>query len=58
MTHNRLSDLQDSRIVWFAVLERAYRDHDFEAIRRATRELQRLGVVVRFHALRPAGAGL
>ena len=39
---------EDSPVAWFAVLERARRTNDFELAAQAQRELQRLGVVVRF----------
>lgn len=48
---------QDSRIAWFAELERARRSGDAEAIRRATSELRALGVGVVFIEKGDSGAG-
>ena len=39
---------EDSPTAWFAVLERARLDEDYETAARAKRELSRLGVEVRF----------
>ena len=39
---------EDCATVWFARLERAKDDHDFERAAEAVRELQRLGVSVKF----------
>ena len=36
---------------WFAVLERALREQDFETAAKAERKLRRLGVAVRFRRL-------
>ncbi len=48
MEHSSSSDLQDNRIVWFALLEHAYRVRDFRLIQRATTKLAELGVLIRF----------
>jgi hypothetical protein len=40
--------VEDAPIVWFSILERAWRTGDFEAERHAVRELERLGVTVHF----------
>ena len=41
-------DPHDCATAWFAVLERARLDEDYGLAERATRELERLGVKVRF----------
>jgi hypothetical protein len=46
-------DPRECATAWFAVLERAKLDCDFERAAEAVRELRRLGVQVRFH--RPKG---
>lgn len=45
---NRTTNVSDSPTAWFAVLERARLDGDFELAAKAQRELNRLGVTVRF----------
>jgi hypothetical protein len=47
---------EDCATAWMAVLERARRVGDFERAAQATRELRRLGIVVRF--TRPESAGV
>jgi hypothetical protein len=42
------SDFANSRVAWFVCLERAKADNDFERAAQAKRELQRLGVEVRY----------
>ena len=42
------SDFADSRVAWFVCLERAKADNNFERAAQAKRELQRLGVEVRY----------
>ena len=49
---DRGQDATDSPVAWFATLERARRDNDFELAARAMRELRRLGVVVKYHRRR------
>ena len=39
---------RDSPTAWFAVLEVARREQDFERAAEAVRQLKRLGVIVRF----------
>jgi hypothetical protein len=41
-------DFANSRVAWFVCLERAKADNDFERATQAKRELQRLGVEVRY----------
>ena len=45
---------EDCPTAWFAVLERARIDHDYERAAAATRELRRLGVEVKFHKVAEA----
>lgn len=46
---NRKTDIaKDSAALWVAVLERGRLTHDFELVRQATAELERLGVQVTF----------
>lgn len=48
----------DSTTAWFAVLERARLTDEYALAERATRELDRLGVEVRFHRrVTKGGAG-
>lgn len=42
-------DYRDSPVAWFVVLERAREDGEFELAAKARRELERLGVEVRYH---------
>jgi hypothetical protein len=44
---------EDMPVYWFAVLERAVQEGDFEAAAHAQAELERLGVTVRYRR-RPA----
>lgn len=46
---SRRDEAIDSPTAWFAVLERARRTEDYELAARAKRELDRLGVSVKFH---------
>jgi len=41
-------DFADSRVAWFVCLERAKADNNFEQAAMAKRELERLGVKVRY----------
>jgi len=41
-------DIQESPTVWFAVLERAIRDGDYDLAKQAKHELERLGIDVAF----------
>ena len=43
-------EYRDSPVAWFAMLERAIRDGDYERAAVAQRELKRLGVKVKFPA--------
>lgn len=45
---------EDCATVWFARLERAKDDHDFEGAAEAVRQLKRLGVDVKFTPDTPA----
>lgn len=52
-------DPEDCATVWFARLERAKRDNDFELAAEAIRQLRRLGVEVRFRTpTRPVGGNV
>ena len=42
-------EAEECPTAWFAVLERARENNDFERAAEAMRELKRLGVTVRFH---------
>lgn len=48
-TDKARQEAADSPVAWFVVLERARQDDDFALAARATRELRRLGVVVKHH---------
>ena len=48
MAQKRRAVPEDCATVWFARLERAMDDHDFERAAQAVRELRRLGVDVKF----------
>jgi len=52
--HDEADEAADSPIVWFALLERGRLAHDFALAARAERELQRLGVKVKYQ--RPKGS--
>ena len=41
-------ELHDRSLIWFAALERARERNDFELAAKAERELEHLGVVVKF----------
>lgn len=50
---------EDCATVWFARLERAKQDNDFELAAEAIRQLRRLGVEVQFRTpTRPAGGNV
>jgi hypothetical protein len=46
------SEIRDSPLYWFSVLERARETGDFRRALQAKRELERLGILVAYH--RPA----
>lgn len=48
---------QDSPAAWFVMLERARQTNDAELAAHARRELERLGVKVRYKAVRAQQAG-
>ncbi len=48
-------DPRDCPTAWFAVLERARMDGDFERAAEAIRQLRRLGVTVRFERRKAKG---
>lgn len=50
--HDDRDSPTDSPVAWFAVLERARRIEDFEMAAQALRELERLGVRVKYHSAR------
>ena len=54
MTKPKEDAPEDCTTVWFARLERAKSQHDFERAAEAVRELRRLGVDVRFAPTREA----
>jgi hypothetical protein len=41
-------DATESPVAWFAVLERARETHDYETAAEAVRQLERLGVKVKY----------
>lgn len=47
---------EDSPVAWFVVLEHAWQTNDFDLVARAHRELERLGVLIRFPRQRRGGA--
>ena len=46
---NKTLNFQNSPVAWFVVLERAKKDNDFELAAKAKRELERLGVIVKYY---------
>lgn len=52
---NKLLNFQNSPVAWFAVLERARYDNNYDLAARARRELERLGVVVKYHKSNKGG---
>jgi len=44
----KANDIKDSPIAWFYTLEDARQRNDFDRAARAKRELERLGVLVRY----------
>lgn len=48
-------DPQNCPTAWFAVLERAREEGDYERAAQAERELRRLGVAVRFNGRKARG---
>jgi len=54
MTKPKQDAPEDCATVWFARLERAKDDHNFERAAEAVRELKRLGVDVKFTPDTPA----
>lgn len=46
---NKTPNFQNSPVAWFVVLERAKEDNDFDLAAKAKRELERLGVIVKYH---------
>ena len=48
-------DFQDSPVVWFTILETARKQGDFTQATKAQKELERLGVQVRFSTGRQDG---
>ena len=46
---NKLLNFQNSPVAWFAVLERARYDNNFDLAAKARCELERLGVIVKYH---------
>ena len=53
MNDKRISKTKyvDSPVAWFAVLERARQDSNFQLAAKATQELGRLGVIVKYRRL-------
>ena len=53
MNDNSISNNKyaDSPVAWFAVLERARQDSNFQLAAKATQELVRLGVIVKYRRL-------
>jgi hypothetical protein len=51
------NDFADSRVAWFVCLERAKADNNFERAAMAKKELERLGVRVKYLRKRRASEG-
>lgn len=47
---------QNSPVAWFVVLERARLGNDFDVAARAKRELERLGVIIKYRKARSRGS--
>jgi hypothetical protein len=45
-------DFHNSTVAWFVALEKAREDHDFERAAEAKRQLERLGVIVKYRRKR------
>ena len=52
---NKTLNFQNSPVAWFVVLERARKNNDFGLAAKAKRELERLGVIVKYHKIVKGG---